>query len=727
MKKLHLLFALLLAWLSVGGVWADKEIVKISKIIPISESAVIAFQRNKGKFHPLPISGHVRLYAKGTMTITPKPGYTFTKIDYAFVINTGSYNYKPTPKLNSKEGSFTTTSTGGTWMGSTTSTVELLVYGSVGNLEISSVTITYTHASKQSSSVAFTAPSYSCKQGSDEATSFKGQTATTTPAGLALTYSSDNESVASVDGNTGAVTLKGAIGKATITASFAGNNTYSSSSASYTITVKPNITNDGTADKPYTVADIFALKEAGSLPTTEVYVKGTISKVDKFNSKDGELTYYISDDGTTAQDLQIYNGLGLNGAKFTGTADLATDWDVTVKGTLKVLKGSLEIDKASQITNLKKTTVESPVISGTTAFLDNTTVTLTTSDKGAKIYYTTDGTEPTDKSTEYKAPFTLNATTTVKAVSYLNGKKSNVASQTFKKVENNDLTSVAQALKATDNTQVYVKAEVTKTDTYDSSSSTLNYYIADSENAANSLEVLNGRYLQDADITNADQIVRGDEVIVKATVETTNKGAKVLKDVHLISIKEYQDQAKVSSAGWATFVSRRAVDFPKASGLSAYTVKYDATANQVTLSPVTAIPGNTAVVVKANAGTYDLQRGETSTTVENNDLTFSWVDKKVTAPFTIYVLAKQGDGCGFYPVKANETLAPFKGYLTINTASSSAAKPFYAIGGNTTTGINNAMVEAENKEGVRYNLAGQRVNNNYKGLVIVNGHKVIIK
>lgn len=394
-----------------------------------------------------------------------------------------------------------------------------------------------------------------------------------------------------------------------------------------------------------------------------------------------------------------------------------------------VIDGDITSNHYIQISKIVYYTssVQSPDFSGGTAFLNNTTVKLSSIDKGAKIYYTTDGTEPTDKSTEYKAPFTLNATTTVKAVSYLNGKKSNVASQTFKKVEDNDLTSVAQALKATDNTQVYVKAEVTKTDTYDSSSSTLNYYIADSENAANSLEVLNGRYLQDADITNADQIVRGDEVIVKATVETTNKGAKVLKDVHLISIKEYQDQAKVSSAGWATFVSRRAVDFPKASGLSAYTVKYDATANQVTLSPVTAIPGNTAVVVKANAGTYDLQRGETSTTVENNDLTFSWVDKKVTAPFTIYVLAKQGDGCGFYPVKANETLAPFKGYLTINTASSSAAKPFYAIGGNTTTGINNAMVEAENKEGVRYNLAGQRVNNNYKGLVIVNGHKVIIK
>lgn len=368
--------------------------------------------------------------------------------------------------------------------------------------------------------------------------------------------------------------------------------------------------------------------------------------------------------------------------------------------------------------------VQSPDFSRGTAFLNNTTVTLNSIDEGAKIYYTTDGTEPTDKSTEYTAPFTLNATTTVKAVSYLNGKKSNVASQTFKKVENNDLTSVAQALKATDNTQVYVKAEVTKTDTYDSSSSTLNYYIADSENAANSLEVLNGRYLQDADITNADQIVRGDEVIVKATVETTNKGAKVLKDVHLISIKEYQDQAKVSSAGWATFVSRRSVDFSKTNDITAFTVKYDATANQVTLSPVTAIPGNTAVVVKGDAGSYSLQRGEPGTTVADNDLKFSDADTKVTAPYSIYVLAQHGGGGGFYPVKAGETLAPYKGYLTIPAASS--AKPFYAIG-NSTTGITNAVKATKNTDGMHYNLAGQRVNDNYQGLVIVNGHKVIMK
>lgn len=447
MERLKVLFALLLAWLSVGGAWAEEETFNTIWVRSESTSANILFEKKNASTYPNESKAYVRLYAKGTMTITPKPGFTLTKIYYAFTINNGTGNYfyaKPSPKLISTAGTFKATTTSGTWTGNTKLPIVLLADGSAGNLQFTYVKITY---------------------------------------------------------------------------------------------IK-----DGTADKPYTVADIFTLNQAGNLPTTEVCIKG----------------------------------------------------------------------------------------------------------------------------------------------------------------------------------------KVVKTDAYNSTSPTLNYYIADDENATNRLEVLNGRYLQDADITNANQIVHGDEVIVKATVGTTDKGAKVLQDVHLISIKEYQEQAKVSSAGWGTFVSRRAVDFSKANGLSAYTVKYDATANQVILSPVTAIPGNTAVVVKANAGTYDLQCGETSTIVENNDLTFSWVDKKVTAPFTIYVLAKQGDGCGFYPVKANEILAPFKGYLTINAASS-AAKPFYAIGGNTTTGINNAVVEAENKESVRYNLAGQRVNNSYKGLVIVNGHKVIIK
>jgi hypothetical protein len=352
-------------------------------------------------------------------------------------------------------------------------------------------------------------------------------------------------------------------------------------------------------------------------------------------------------------------------------------------------------------------------------------VTLSSENQDAKIYYTIDGTEPTDQSTVYTAPFSLNASTAVKAVAYINGEKSKMASQYFKKVEENELISVAQALKTADNTQVYIKAKVAKTETYNSSSHTLNYYIADNENAGETLEILNGGYLQNNKISNAFQIVRGDEVVVKATVGTNN-GTKMLKNAQLLSINKYQEQAKVSAAGWATFVSRRPVDFSRTNDIKAYTVKYDASANQVTLTPVNAIPGNTAVVVKANDGTYNLERGDESTTVENNDLKFSNNNTKVTKALSFYVLSKQGNGCGFYPVKVNENIAPFKGFLTVNAASTVAAKPFYAIG-NTTTGISNTVEENKNMEGVHYNLAGQRVNSNYKGLVIVNGHKVIRK
>lgn len=61
---------------------------------------------------------------------------------------------------------------------------------------------------------------------------------------VSVTYSSSNENVATVASN-GAITLN-AVGETTITASFAGNDTYYGSSASYTLFVDPSITTEGT-------------------------------------------------------------------------------------------------------------------------------------------------------------------------------------------------------------------------------------------------------------------------------------------------------------------------------------------------------------------------------------------------------------------------------------------------------------------------------------------------
>lgn len=61
------------------------------------------------------------------------------------------------------------------------------------------------------------------------------------------------------------------------------------------------------------------------------------------------------------------------------------------------------------------------------------TVELSTVTEGAKIYYTTDGTEPTKDSIAYTAPIVLEATATLKAISYnpANGKASAVAERAY--------------------------------------------------------------------------------------------------------------------------------------------------------------------------------------------------------------------------------------------------------------------------------------------------------
>ena len=66
-------------------------------------------------------------------------------------------------------------------------------------------------------------------------------------------------------------------------------------------------------------------------------------------------------------------------------------------------------------------------------FASSVEVSMTCATDGATIYYTVDGTEPTTSSTAYSAPFTLNATTTVKAIAVLGNETSQVVTATFTK------------------------------------------------------------------------------------------------------------------------------------------------------------------------------------------------------------------------------------------------------------------------------------------------------
>lgn len=100
------------------------------------------------------------------------------------------------------------------------------------------------------------------------------------------------------------------------------------------------------------------------------------------------------------------------------------------------------------------------------------------------------------------------------------------------------------------------------------------------------------------------------------------------------------------------------------------------------------------------------------------------------AGYKYYILGKSGDDCGFYWQKGTGgncvNNAAHKAFLRV--LASSSAKFLSFTFGEETTGLNGITAsDAEQNGTALYNLAGQRVAKGYKGLVIKNGKKYLVK
>ena len=152
-------------------------------------------------------------------------------------------------------------------------------------------------------------------------------------------------------------------------------------SISSTTTIKAIATKSGWSDSdvatetftkitPLTVAEaltaIAALAKNGTIANQ--YVSGVVSTTGSISS--GAVTYYISADGTTTSQLQVYKGKSIDGADFTALTNLELGDEVVVFGTLKNYNGTTpEFDSGSQV--VKRVTKETPTFS-----LDPTSKTL---------------------------------------------------------------------------------------------------------------------------------------------------------------------------------------------------------------------------------------------------------------------------------------------------------------------------------------------------------------
>ena len=297
-------------------------------------------------------------------------------------------------------------------------------FASAGNGTATSVTI---NASGITNTNVYT----STAAGSLSATVFAGEDAI---EGATVTWTSSKPEVATIGENTGVVTLVAA-GKTTITASYAGvEGEYKSSTNTYELTVtnsNPNA-NDGSAEKPFTVAEAIAFIETldGATSSDDVYVSGIVSQVDSYNSNYSSITYWISDDGTTANQMEVYSGKGLNGAGFSSVNDLAVGDVVTVKGKVKSYQGTPEFDKNNELVrHVGKPAA--PTFSPAAGTYTSPQSVAISAVEGATIYYTIDGSEPTTESTVYAEAIAVNATTTIKAIAVKDGKVSDVATAEF--------------------------------------------------------------------------------------------------------------------------------------------------------------------------------------------------------------------------------------------------------------------------------------------------------
>lgn len=156
-------------------------------------------------------------------------------------------------------------------------------------------------------------------------------------------------------------------------------------SNSGTSTAEP--TGTGTETDPYNVAAVLKLYENNSYDSNkEVYVKGIVAKVGSIDTGSyGNATYYISDDGTSTNDFEIYRGYYLNGDKFTSADQLKVGQTVVVCGKLTEYNSTKEMAQGSKLISIEgegttsgsdeTTTGENITISGTTVNLINNAVT----------------------------------------------------------------------------------------------------------------------------------------------------------------------------------------------------------------------------------------------------------------------------------------------------------------------------------------------------------------
>lgn len=191
-----------------------------------------------------------------------------------------------------------------------------------------------------------------------------------------------------------------------------------------------------------------------------------------------------------------------------------------------------------------------------------------------------------------------------------------------------------------------------------------------------------------------------------------------------VNYTQQQESLTTAASGFATYAADYPVDYSKL-GLTVYEVTMNQEQTGVVYRPfVGAVPAGMAVLVQGVPNKkYSLTPATVAVHSYKTDLRASDGTVKA-ADSEIYAFATLRGVSGFKLVTDGVVIPAKKGYLKLTSAGS--AKNFFAFD-DVDTGIGHIDANNMGTTSVVYNLAGQRVDKYYKGIVIENGKKIIRK
>lgn len=444
------------------------------------------------------------------------------------------------------------------------------------------------------------------------------------------------------------------------------------------------------------------------------------------------------------------------GSSVTFPYTVPSESDLIGKKDVYLWKDGVSRFTSFTITRPAADDVANPVITQS----DNT-ITITCTTDGANIYYTTDGSEPTESSTSYSAAFTIDDPCSVRAIAIKGEKSSSIivkdcfvehAAQVVLgyaggTVSGDVWTSKDGEYTLTDNVEGRGINAATLAASNDAFK--LNHVDTYTLKVSNDIKVTkivvvgktwlaggaatiafdgftpaSGSFYDFGTETyvNTIEFTPESELDFGATITITPGGNQLGAYIEIYGT----ERAAITPAyAKTTYVTKTAIDFSAVSpaGQKAY-VATAAAGGKVTLEEVDAVPAGTPLMLIGTAGTEYVVPAVASASAPAVNM-FVAGDGTTTFDGSTYDYILFSDGL-FYQIGSG-AVPVGKAYLHCDANPTADGAPSLSIDFGGTTGIDSVKGEELKVNGEYYNLAGQRVAQPTKGLYIVNGKKVVLK